>query len=280
VTSIVVTGAQGFLGRHAVRRFRQHGKSVIPLTRSPPTDASARRVARYQDYVPPADAILVHLAEPAMVPAAECAAAHVPAMVEQCLGLLAHPWRRVVYASSAVVYGDAITTPRRRDEPVTQAGAYATAKLQCEAAVLSVGGSVARFANLYGHGMNGATVIPEILAQLGRTGPLTVRNAKVIRDFLCVEDAAAGLQALTEDRAPHGELFNFGSGNGHRIEQIARHALRLAKEAGRDVVSSDPAARETCLILDIAATTEALGWRPTADLEQWLADVVSEGPCR
>lgn len=281
MTSIVVTGAQGFLGRHAVRRFREHGQPVVPLTRSAPRDATMQQVRRYQDYSPLADAILVHLAEPAMIPLEEDqGAAHIQAMVEQCRALLAHPWRRVVYASSAAVYGDAVATPRRSDETVAPAGPYAAAKLQCEAAVLAAGGTVARFANLFGRGMHDATVVPEILAQLGQSGLLTVRNAKAVRDFLSVEDAAAGLQLLSEEAAPRAALFNFGSGTGWRIEDIARRALELANETERDVVSTDPTARETCLVLDITATTAALGWRPSTTLAQWLAAVVTEGPRR
>jgi UDP-glucose 4-epimerase len=235
------------------------------------------QIPHYQDYVPPAGAVLVHLAEPALIPTATGqGATHVRAMVEQCRDLLAHPWRRIVYASSAAVYGDAIAIPRRCDERLTPSGPYAVAKLECEAAVLAAGGAVARFANLYGRGMHDATVIAEILAQLGRPGPLKVRNARAARDFLSVEDAAAGLQALSEDTAPRGARFNFGSGTGWRVADIARLALELAKEMGRDIVSTDPATPETSLLLDIAATTAALGWRPSVTLERWLAKAVNE----
>ena len=275
MTTIVVTGANGFLGRHVVAGLRGRASPVLPLSRSPSRDADGVRIARYQDFAPPAGAVLLHLAEPAAV-AAQAGATHVEAMLAQCRALLAQPWARTIYVSSAAVYGDNTDGPRRPGDPVTAGSAYIQAKLRCETEVLAAGGTVARLANLFGQGMASQTVLPEILAQLDRCGPLTVRNGKVIRDFLAVEDAARGLAMLAASTPAPGEIFNFGSGGGHRVEDIARLVLQFASQGARQVVSTDRSVSDSCLVLDIGDTRRRLGWRPEAALETWLERQVHE----
>jgi nucleoside-diphosphate-sugar epimerase len=160
----------------------------------------------------------------------------------------------VVYASSAAVYGDGVSRPRRTDEPVIPVNAYARAKAICEAEVLAAGGAVARLANLYGPGMAANNVISDILRQIPGTGPLTVRDGAPVRDYLWVDDAARGIADLASTRA--GE--------------VARIALDLAGQSERQVVASAPTVTPSHLILDVSATVAMLGWRSKVSLEEGL----------
>jgi len=213
--------------------------------------------------------VLIHVAEPRDIAAIEAdGMAHAAAVREMLLALLSKSWAHVVYASSAAVYGDDVSRPRRAHEPVTPGSHYGRAKAACESQILAVEGSVARLANLYGPGMAANNVISDILKQIPGTGPLTVRDGAPVRDYLWVEDAARGIADLASKRA--GGIVNFGTGRGISVDQLARSALDLAGETQRHVIASAPAAKPSHLVLDITAATRTLGWQAEVTVEEGL----------
>ncbi|RME32469.1 MAG: NAD-dependent epimerase/dehydratase family protein, partial [Gammaproteobacteria bacterium] len=144
---VIVTGAGGFLGRHLCRALDAAGHQVVPLSRRP-----GPGMVTVEDYRhAPGGDILIHLAqEPdrARFNAGGAEAANTAvAMLES---LLQGPWERVVYASSAAVYGDTGARPARVSSVVDAGDDYNRCKLACEARVLDRGGVAARLANLYG----------------------------------------------------------------------------------------------------------------------------------
>ncbi len=191
------------------------------------------------------------------------------AIVEHMVG---RGWRHIVYASSAAVYGDSETYPRRPDEPLAANGRYAALKLACERLVARAGGTVARLANVYGSGMSPHNVVSEILCQIPGAAPVRVRDVTPVRDYLWIGDAAAGLAALAEGRP--GGIFNLGTGRGTSVGAVARLALCLAGEDARTVEAREAAGRRSHLTLDTASTLAATGWRHEVALEAGLARLI------
>ncbi len=270
---VVVTGAGGFLGRHLCPRLAAAGLEVVALSRRP---APGRQVVKDYREAPPGD-VLVHLAqEPDRArfnAGGETAVSESLALLD---ALLQRPWTGVVFASSAVVYGD-----RHRHPVGTGAGTWSTdpysrCKLECETRVLERGGMVARLSNLYGEGMAPGCVVAQVLAQIPGSGPLRVRDAGPVCDFLHVGDAAAALTAMVGQDA--GGLFNVGSGTGTSIGELAALALELAGEEERPVQAETTSPVPPCRVLDITATTQALGWRPRTGLRQGLASLLAGRP--
>ena len=221
----------------------------------------------------PGDAVLIHAGEPNDIGAAEAAGeGHIVAIRSTLSALLSRTWSHVVYLSSAVVYGDDVAQPRRPEEPVAPRGAYARAKVACEQDVLAAGGTVARLSNLYGRGMAANNVISDVLAQIPGEGPLNVRDAAPIRDYLWVGDAARALAACARSR-PSGVL-NVGSGEGISVGALARMALDVADQSQRRIVATEPAGRASHLVLDISATRNRLGWAPRVTLRQGLGQLM------
>jgi UDP-glucose 4-epimerase len=271
---IVVTGASGFIGRTVVETLAGAGVRVLAASRRPVTfDASvpAIIVKSYGELdTPVGDSVLLHLAEPRDTAAAEGGGeAYIAERRAALADLLAKSWGHVVYGSSAAVYGEGGAAPHRADEPIAPAGAYARAKVACEQDVLARGGTVARIANVYGRGMAPNNVIADILKQIPGSGPLMVRNRRAVRDFLCIDDLAKGLAMLAQSRRQG--IFNFGTGRGVSVGELAGIALESAGEADRSVCTTATIEAPSHLVLDSSATSEALAWRAETSLENGLA---------
>lgn len=265
---LVVTGASGFLGQAVLRCMDRAGVPCLGVCRQ--ERAGLLRVADYGE-TPVAD-MLVHLAE-----ANDRATVNEfgPAYEDQALrtlhALLGKGYRHVIYASSAVVYGDSSATPRKVTDPVRAVDTYTRLKLASERAVLQREGAVARLANLYGPGMAPGNVLSHILKQLG-TGPaITMHALEPVRDFLWVDDAADALMSMARTRA--AGLFNVGSGTGTSVRQLVAIA-QAAAGSHQNVLGRRPPAEPSSLVLDIAATTAALGWEPRTSLEEGVGQLV------
>lgn len=272
----VVAGASGFLGRALVAELAGRGLPVLAVSRRPVAfDLSVQTalVQSYSELEPTAPAsVLIYLAEPRDLAAAEDKGEGYVAERRAALaGLLCKPWSYVVYASSAAVYGDAGHAPHRTDEEIAPLGVYARAKAACEQDALAGGGAVARISNVYGSGMASNNVIADIVGQLAGDRPLMIRDLKPVRDYLWIDDLSKGLATLTMSRKRG--IFNFGTGQGHSVGEIARLLLDYAGQSDRPIQASETA-RESCLVLDVSDTTVRLGWKPSVSIEQGLAKIL------
>ncbi len=263
---VVITGASGFVGQVLLSCLRREGVSVIGTTRRRQPGLTA--VADYADTPVPEGAVLVHLAQ-----RRDRSAPIDNSEIALCRMLAEKPWRHIVYASSAIVYGEGGVRPRRSDESVSPPSDYARLKLACEEAFSKVGGTSLRLANLYGPGMGKNTVIADILHQIPGEGPLRLRDPAPVRDFLWIEDAARCLAAAC--RIMPGGTFNAGSGRGVAVGDIARLALALAGEGSRPVIAENAEDRSSNLTLDISETCSKLGWWPQIELSTGLAILLS-----
>lgn len=275
--SVVVTGASGFLGGAVVRALRAETKmKIVPVSRRPL--AGGVQVRDY-DETPQAD-ILIHLANES--DRARAAAGGDPYVKESARivrSLLAKSYRCVLYASSAALYGDQVARPRRPEEPVFPSDPYGQAKREGERLILETGRGIAlRLGNLYGVGMSRANVLSAILSQIHESEdkPLKIGDDSPIRDFLWIEDAAQAFARIAAQAVAktEGGIYNLGSGVGTSVGALARLALDLAGHSQRRVVASDPSGRPSVLVLDIAATIAAFGWRPETDLKKGLAALI------
>ena len=193
--------------------------------------------------------------------------------------LLAVRPRRLVYLSSAEVYGRIAAPFRERDdaEPET---VYGTAKqagevtlgVACEA--LGAALLVVRPTVVYGPGQAPTMLLPAALAALRAGAPFPATEGRQTRDFLHVDDLAALIVRCVADDAPAG-TYNAGSGE----ETPVRDALLLLARA---IGPHAPALLQLGALptrpgeamryaVDITQANTRLGWRPTIALADGLA---------
>jgi UDP-glucose 4-epimerase len=273
---VIVTGASGLIGGELAQCLSAEGHSVTAVARRPiqlPAPIQTLTVENY-DLVPDGDWI-VHLAEErviAQVADADAGAAHQTATVARVANLAARFRGRIMYASSAAVYGDSGATPRRVSDAVESRGPYAMTKLRCEEVVRGAGGVNLRFGNILGRRIADDSVVATIVRQLGREGPILVRDTRPVRDYLHVEDAARCCAGLL--RVGARGTFNVGSGIGTSVAQLVEELLSITGEVGRSAIANEKVGPESRVILDIGETMEAAQWSPQVTLLRALREIV------
>lgn len=146
--------------------------------------------------------------------------------------------QRVVYSSSASVYGDAIETPIHEDHPYNNFTFYGATKIAGEHFFKSLGHRYGlnwvglRYMNVYGprQDYQGAyiAVMHKILDRIEKgERPLVFGDGSQCYDFIYVEDIArANLLAMQADAS--GKCYNVGRGIGTSIKELTEMLLDLS----------------------------------------------------
>jgi UDP-glucose 4-epimerase len=136
---------------------------------------------------------------------------------------------------------------------------------------------IARLFNVFGPGETNPHLIPTLLSQVDRGGELALGNLSTRRDYVYVDDVAAGLLALADVCRDRG-LLTCNLGREHAVDG---HELIAAVErlVGRSLpVTLDPARQRASdrpfLVSDCARAHRALQWTAATDLEQGLAGAI------
>lgn len=144
---------------------------------------------------------------------------------------------RLVYSSSASVYGDAVQEPMDEDHPFNNKNFYGATKIAGEAMARSfhhrygLGVVGLRYMNVYGprQDYNGAyiAVIMKMLDAIDRgEGPTILGDGSEAFDFVAVEDCGranvCAMKADTVDR-----FYNVGTGKRTSLKQLAELILEL-----------------------------------------------------
>ena len=270
---VVITGASGFLGHHLVSKLRQSQElnlEIVGVSRH--KISGLTQVSDYRQT--PSGDVLVHLAEVNSRSGAEIrgnAELHKSSSTIESFNK--KQFSRIIYASSAVLYGDLSTTKHSTTDSLIAKDSYANLKLSGEQAILATGkGIVLRISNLYGEGMNISNVMSTVMRQASRSNKVVVESLEPIRDFLWIEDATQVIArlALGNSEITPTRVINIGSGEGTSIRELAEIALAAAGRSNFDI-SARSISAPSCIILNINETIEQIGWSPTVDIYAGLS---------
>ena len=188
---------------------------------------------------------------------------------------------KVVFASSASVYGDTNKIPTKEDSERKPINPYGETKLQAEYrcekyAKLGVSIIGLRYFNVYGRGQNDAYagVITRFLANIKNGKPPTIYGDGLqVRDFVFVDDVVkANLLAMTNK--VHHALINIGSGIALSIKELADIMIKISglkiNPVYDNAIKGDIRASQA----DIELARKLLRWKPKTKLKDWLKEVI------
>jgi UDP-glucose 4-epimerase len=207
--------------------------------------------------------------------------------------MLAEGPRRLVFSSTAAVYGEPEVTPIEEDARLQPTNAYGESKLLVEHMlgwmhrIHGLRSASLRYFNVAGapEGPDGVTrgeahepeshLIPLILdVALGRRASIKIfgddyptPDGTCIRDYIHVSDLAdAHLLALAalenEDGAKHRLIFNLGNGQGFSVRQVIDSARRVTGHAIPAQIHPRRPGDPAVLVASSAKAIRQLGWEP------------------
>ncbi|WP_050417512.1 UDP-glucose 4-epimerase GalE [Azoarcus sp. CIB] len=207
--------------------------------------------------------------------------------------------RRVVFSSSATVYGDPACVPIREDFPTAATNPYGRTKLMCEEVLRDLVAADARWnvallryfnpvgahaSGLIGEDPNGIpnNLMPYVSqVAVGKLKELQVFGGDYatpdgtgVRDYIHVVDLAAGHVAAVErmDGLPGVTCVNLGTGRGYSVLEVARAFERASgREVPYRIVARRPGDVAACWA-DAGLAHKVLGWQPQFDLDAMCRD--------
>lgn len=300
---VLVTGANGFVGRRVLQRLLADKHSVIaavgPGAGTVTPDVATVSLDVTNDVsvracvATPVDAV-IHLAAIALTRAADRDPSAAWAVNAEGTGRLvaalaaAHGARRPLFllASTADVYAWQ-TRPIKEEDCVQPSTAYSASKLGAELAVRVAAAAgeglkiiVVRPFPHSGPGQEESFWIParaRLLGEAKRRGwaAVPVGDLTAVRDYLHVDDVADAYALLLERGTP-GEVYNIASGEAVTLDAIHTRLEQLIGIAPKREVDASQVRREArpYLVGDASKLRAATGWRPRRSLDDILRDVI------
>lgn len=312
---ILVTGGAGYIGSHACKRLAQAGHEAVcldgfvtgwraavrfgPLVEADLRDQAA--VMRALGEIRP-DAVM-HFAALSLVGESVTAPErywrnNVGGTLNLLEAMVAAGVRRLVFSSTAAVYGEADQPLIPEDAPTRPTNPYGATKLAVERMIADFGAAhgmeafVFRYFNVAGAdetAMIGECHQPEthlvplvLEAASGRRPAITVfgddyptPDGTCIRDYVHVEDLVEahllGLERLLDGEA--GATLNLGTGRGFSVREVIDRARAVTGLAIPEVPGSRRPGDPARLVCDGRRATETLGWQPLrSDIDRMIAD--------
>ena len=313
---LLVTGGLGYVGSFAARRLAADGHEVCILD-----DASTghRRAAGSLPVVtadcgdvPTVAGVLehrrieavLHFAGLSLVGASAAdPAGYYAANVGGALGLLEAMRRagvgRIVFSSSAAVYGSPEAQPIDESSPLAPVNPYGGSKAMVEAVLRDAAGAgqvraaCLRYFNAAGAAEDGSLgedhdpethLIPRLLAAARDGEVFTIHgtdyptpDGTAVRDYIHVEDLAeAHARALALLETSPFLALNLGTGRGYSVQEVVRAAEGMLGKKVRSNYGARRSGDPVSLVASTELCKKTMNWSPIrSDVESILKSAIS-----
>jgi len=307
--TILVTGGAGYIGSHTLRLLRSLNRDVVVLDSLVRGNAASLLGATLEqadicDSDAVADICRRHNVETVVHFAAYKSAGesmtnpgiywrnNVFGTAQLVEGMLAAEVKRIVFSSSAAVYGNPTSLPITEDSPISPENAYAETKAVMERLISWYGIThdlrwvSLRYFNAAGASADGvlgedwsitSNLMPLVMkAALGASGALKVfgddyatPDGTGIRDYIHVEDLARAHVAAIDHLAEGGsnETLNLGTGRGVSVLDIISAAERVHGARIPYEVVGRRAGDPSMVYADASGAQRVLGWTAERNLD-------------
>jgi UDP-glucose 4-epimerase len=194
-----------------------------------------------------------------------------------------HGVEKIVYTSSASVYGNARYLPVNEDDRLNILNPYAASKLAAENYCMAfyesygIPVTILRYSNVYGVNQSPTNPYCGAVSKffnwvLSDTPPQIHGDGEQTRDFTCVDDAVEATMLAALSKKVDGEVLNIGTGK----ETTVKHLVNLIIEiSGKDIqpilINRRDIDNIRRRVLNIEKVRKDLRWIPSTTLEEGLA---------
>lgn len=307
MTSVLVTGAGGFIGSHLTERLARDGHAVRAFVRYNSSNSwgwlerseAASKVELVRgDLTDPFAVIkavqgvevVFHLGAAISIPYSyvhprEYVQVNVVGTSNILDAALAAGVKRVVHASTSEVYGTAKYTPIDEDHPLQAQSPYSASKIAADKMAESYFRSfgldvvVVRPFNTFGPRQSARAVIPTIISQALASGEVRLGNLTPVRDLTFVTDTVDGFVKVGFCEKAKGQAINLGTGRGISVRELVGIVQGIVGRSLKIVEDPQRVRPDTSEVFQLVASNkrarEVAGWAPSRTLEEGLRETVS-----
>lgn len=190
--------------------------------------------------------------------------------------------KKIIYFSSAEVYGNYKYLPIDENHPVNPLSIYAAAKLaadnMCYADFHENNTPVAiiRLFNAFGPRETHPYIIPELILQLSKSNIIKLGNLGSRRSFLYVDDAVEGAINLLKHKSKN-IILNLGSDKSYSVEELANIIGKMFGHESIEIISEEKRKRRPdpkILECNYSQAKSLIGWKPKTTFEEGLNKTV------
>lgn len=298
--SLLITGGCGFIGSHLVEAC-QEGEGEVrvldDLTTGSRTNMTGMESMLFEHSIGNREALveaatgvdcIFHLAAMANVPDSmerpgECFESNLMGLLSVLEAAVAAGVRKVIFASSAAIYGNGCGGPRREVEMPDPRSPYAISKMAGEQLLgffereHGLEAVSLRFFNVFGPRQNPsssyAAAIPIFVEKALKGETITIHgDGEQTRDFVYVRDVARALIHVSRHPEARG-VYNVGLGHAVSINSLVARILAITGSSSKVIYTEERVGdiRQSC---SDSTKLRGLGWEPAYPLDRGLEETV------
>lgn len=278
--TVALIGGTGFIGRHLLERLTEASPGPIRvlaygpppdwLKTMPDTEAVCGDLLDAASLVPLLEGadVAINLAGQVSADVGDYQHVNLGGMITLAQACLQHKVRRIIHASSALVYGDALNASE--ENPCRPLSPYATLKLAAEEILVRLLTPAAevvslRLTNVYGARQNKG-LMPYLMNRILDQQPITIdSDGAQVRDFVHVKDVAEAIGKAVVAADCRG-VFNIGSGAATSVMQLVRLFEEVLETPARGEYRPEHSGGERRSTVNVGKALEVLGWQARIEL--------------
>ena len=301
--TVLVTGADGFIGSHLVEMLDSKGYQVRALCQYNSfnnwgwlEDINCKdkieiltgdiRDPHYCKEIVKNVDIIFHLAALIAIPYSYVAPnsyidTNINGTLNICQAAKENDNIRVIHTSTSEVYGTAQYVPIDEKHPLQPQSPYSASKIAADSMAMSFSNAfdlpvtIARPFNTYGPRQSARAVIPTIITQIANgVKEIKLGDTSPTRDFNYVEDICRGFLAIVENDQTIGETINIGSNSEisigstfDLIKELMKSDVQFATDQGRIRPKKSEVFRLYC---DNTKIQQLTGYKPQVAIREGL----------
>jgi len=297
---VTVTGGAGFIGSHVTNRLLEAGHEVLVIDnlsrgfkelvnpKAKFVEADLADQDKLTEVLKGQEAV-IHLANYIVVPESverpvEYAQNNVVNTVKLLEAMRASQVQKMIFSSSATVYGETKSLPIKESDPIGFANnPYGASKVSMEQFIATyqknwgMDAIILRYFNPFGPNENHEPethAIPNFVIHSLKKEPVPLYwKGEQVRDFIYVEDlAAAHVQAL---KLKGLQVLNVGTGQGTKVIDVVKKIFSIV---GYEVPVNDLGPRAGDAPATYASAElikQTLGWQSETSLEEGLKKTIA-----